>query len=519
MKNIKLQATILLVLIAIIVSSCKQDFLDKNPLDQLSENKFWKTQNDADLALAGCYNFLCKGYNATGSTAASGGWGGASMFWETLTDNGYTTSSSGSFGNISTGIIESTSGGIQSEAYSYTYQAIAACNNFLSNIGTLTLDTKVRNNYIAEVKFLRAYHFFFLSQLYGDVPLTLSPLKNDHASATLPRTAKSIVVDSILADLDYAANNLSNTAYNGHAVRGTALAYKAKVLLTNRRWKEAAIAANTVMTESKFSLAPGGYNSLFLKPGQNNNPEIMFSARFLPPNFYSPADWVYSYLNSVQVLQYLVNDYECTDGLPIGSSPLYNASTPYANRDPRLKSTVIVPGDLRGTTASTAFNPVSAAVPSGFLPRKGVDASRFPTTYATQSDQDWVFMRYADVVLMYAEAQNEDIGPDASVYSAINSIRGRAGVNMPPIAPGLDKITMRAKIQHERRIEFALEGQRYFDLKRWRTDRIIIPMIKDPNNAFRTFPARDTLWPVPQIEIDIAKGLNNPNFKQTPGYD
>jgi starch-binding outer membrane protein, SusD/RagB family len=518
MKHTKLYTIALSVIL--VISSCQKDFLDKNPLSQLSQSTFWKTQGDADLALAACYNFLCKGNNSTSVSTAGAGWGGGYMYWETITDNAYTNSSGSNFSNISTGVITSITGGIQSDAYTYTYQGIAACNNFLANIGSVPLTPGVRNQYIGEVRFLRAYHYFFLTQIYGDAVLTLKPLGFDAASTTLPRTLKKTVVDSILSDLDFAANNLPNTTYSnsGHAVRGTALGYKAKVLLTNNRWHEAAAVANTIITEAKFSLYTGGYNNLFLKPGQNGNPEIMFSARYLPPNFYSPADWLYSYVNAVQVLRYLVDDYECTDGLPTATSPLYNSATPYNNRDPRLKFTVITPGDLRGTTAATAFNPVSAAVPSGFLPRKGVDATRFPTTYSTQSDQDWVFLRYAEILLMYAEAQNEDVGPDASVYSAINAVRARPGVNMPALPAGLTQAAMRTRIQHERRIELALEGQRFFDLKRWKLDKTILPTVKDPTNAFRTFALRDTLWPVPQSEIDIANSLKNAGFQQNPGY-
>ena len=245
----------------------------------------------------------------------------------------------------------------------------------------------------------------------------------------------------------------------------------------------------------------------------------MFSARYLPPNQASPSDWLYSYTNSVQVLKYLVDDYECTDGLPISSSPLYNAATPYSNRDPRLKLTVIVPGEWRGVTAATAFNPVSAAVPSGFLPRKTVDSTRFPTTYATQSDQDWVFLRYADILLMHAEAENEIAGPDLAVYDDVKKVRGRAGINMPQLPAAISQDSMRIRIRHERRIELALEGHRFFDLKRWRSDRTVIPTVKDPNNAYRTFPLRDTLWPVPQSEIDIANSYHNTGYKQTPGYN
>jgi hypothetical protein len=100
--------------------------------------------------------------------------------------------------------------------------------------------------------------------------------------------------------------------------------------------QEAAAAAKLVMTEAKFSLSTS-FGTMFSKARTTTNPEIMFSARYLPPSFYSPQDWLFSYTNSVNVLKYLVDDFECTDGKPITTSPLYNSATPYANRDPRLK--------------------------------------------------------------------------------------------------------------------------------------------------------------------------------------
>jgi len=108
------------------------------------------------------------------------------------------------------------------------------------------------------------------------------------------------------------------------------------------------------------------------------------------------------------------------------------------------------------------------------------------------------------------------VGPDASVHAAVDSVRQRVG--MPALPSGLSQADMRSRIQHERRIELAMEGQRFFDLKRWRLDRVLIPQVKDPTNALRTFPLRDTLWPVPQSEVDIAKGYNNTGFYQTPGW-
>ena len=510
---------LILISATIHISACKK-YLDKDPLDQIPANEFWKTQGDAELALTGIYGFLSPGTNASSVTATAPGWGCLTMHWDILADNGYTQSSGGNFAGVSTGVIESTTGGIQADAYNTSYRVIAACNNFLTNIDKVSMDDATKRKYMAEVRFIRAHYYFLLTQLYGDVVLTLQPLGSDVSSATQPRSSKSTVLDAILTDLEYAISNLPNASYtDGHVVRGAALGYKAKVLLTNQRFAEAAAAAQQVITENKFSLYTGGFRGLFLKPGQNNNPEIMFSARYLPPSYAGTTDWVYSYTNAFQVLKYLVDEFECVDGLPISTSPLYDPSKPYEKRDPRLKMTVIVPGDWRGTTAATAFNVTRDAVPSGFLPRKYIDSTRYPTTYATQSDQDGVFLRYADILLMYAEAQNEVAGPDASVYTAINAIRTRPGVNMPVLPTGISKDEMRQRIRHERRIELALEGTRYFDLKRWKLDRVIIPTVKDPSGAFRTFPLRDTLWPVPQSEVDIATSYGNAGFKQTPGYN
>jgi hypothetical protein len=501
--------------ILIITISCKKDFLEKNPLDQIPAENFWKTQADADIALTAIYSYLIQGYNYTNSTNTGQGWGAGTPYWETLTDNAY----SSAFGNVANGAIEATTGTIQSDAYNTSYKAIEACNIFLANIGNVPLQPVTMNRYIGEVRFMRAYYYFLLAQLYGDVVYYNRPIGNasaDPESYQLGRTPKAQVIDSVISDLNFAVNNLPDVPYTGHVVKGTALGYLAKVYLTQGNWQLAASTAKTIINSNKFSLFTGGYRGLFLKPSQTNNPEIMLSGRYQMPNAYSPADYLYTYSASFQPLNYLVNDYECIDGLPINSSPLYDKNAPYNNRDPRLLATVLVPGVLY--KGGIVFVPEQAGATAGFLNKKGVDSTR-ATVIGTQSDQDWVYLRFAEILLIYAEAQNEAVGPDASVYDAINTIRARPGVNMPPLPAGLSQADMRTRIRHERRIELALEGQRYFDLKRWKIDRTIIPTIKDPSSSKnRTFPLRDTLWPVPQSEIDVAKTYNNTNFRQTPGW-
>src|SRR5689334_21250651 len=122
----------IIVLLAAVTSLCScHKYLDKNPLDQIPAGTFWKTQSDADLALAGVYSFLSPGTNATSVSATAPGWGCLTMHWDILADNGYTQSSGGNFAGVSTGVIESTTGGIQADAYNTSYRAIATCNNFL----------------------------------------------------------------------------------------------------------------------------------------------------------------------------------------------------------------------------------------------------------------------------------------------------------------------------------------------------------------------------------------------------
>ncbi len=143
--------------------------------------------------------------------------------------------------------------------------------------------------------------------------------------------------------------------------------------------------------------------------------------------------------------------------------------------------------------------------------------SRAPFTAATATvtDQDYVHLRYADILLMFAEAKNEVSGPDASVYSAIDQVRGRAGIAMPATdqVKYNTKDKLREYIRHERRIEFALEGQRYNDMKRWNIAHIKLPTLVTPANVPLKFETKNYLLPFQQSELD-----NNPQLKQNDGY-
>ena len=482
-------------LLAIYFVSCS-DFLEKNPLDQISSEVFWQNEKEADMALAGVYARLrCWTFgHKDGSFDVMAG-----DAWGTVM-------------SLAQGNIEPTSGSMVSTIYNDCFRGISSCNFFLDNIEKTPLDQSKLNKYKAEVQFLRALFYFTLTEHYGGVPLYTTPVTIEEA--LVKQSPKSAVIDQVITDLDFAIANLPNIAYSdGHAVKGSAIALKAKVLLHNEQWGEAATLANQIIQEGTYSLYDD-FRTLFLTVGQKDNPEIIFSTKFLEPDITHNLDIRFSWHGVLNPRNDLVDSYECIDGLPIETSPLYDPSNWRLNRDPRCLMTVKAHEDSvfnsSGQKMGFNYNNISG---TGFNPVKYCNWDKLPIDYSTISDQDWILMRYAEVLLMYAEAKNEASGPDESVYSAVNQVRDR--VDMPPIPDGLSKEQMRERIRHERRVELALEGRRYNDVKRWKTAEDYIPTIEDPGGAKRKFdPSKHYLLPFPQSEMDV-----NPNLEQNPGYN
>jgi hypothetical protein len=260
---------------------------------------------------------------------------------------------------------------------------------------------------------------------------------------------------------------------------------------------------------------------MFLSEGQGpDNKEIMFSVRYLSPDAENNSGVQWGWWMSILPFQNLVNEYECTDGLPISESPLYDPANPYKNRDPRLNATIMVPGSPYGFELEGA-NGWSSRIqyiptPLIYNLRKYVDPTLQSVAEAQHCENAVILLRYADVLLTYAEAQNEAIGPDASVYNAINLVRSRA--SMPPLPTGLSQSDMRDRIRSERRVEFAFEGQRWLDLKRWGlADQKINAIDTDQSPVKYLFQPNNYLWPFPQSEIDYYKAHGG-DLGQNPGY-
>ncbi|MGN6437391.1 MAG: RagB/SusD family nutrient uptake outer membrane protein [Agriterribacter sp.] len=481
--------------------SCKKSFLDRNPLDQVSSGTFWQTEDDVKMALAGCYRQLQSDFLSY-----------RRVWLDCLSDNAFAEWAYFNIPAMTIGVTSATSGGAVNMAYYAPYRGIANCNYFLANVDKVTgLDAGKLEVYKAEARFLRALMYFDLVDFFGDVILYRETPESADA-AKIAKSPKAEVLAFIHEDLDAAISALPEDVYSGHAVKGSAMAIKARILLYEQKWPEAATVAQQIMQSGKFGLADN-YLGIFLTASQGGNPEILFSTQYLSPTnptaFTESMDVQIGWYGCINPYQDLVDEFECTDGKMIGESPLYNAATPFANRDPRLVL------NMRRVAEESWPDPQHPGQ-TGYVMRKYADFSHAPFSYAkTDSDQDMVWVRYADVLLMYAEAKNEATGPDASIYDALDDIRGRSGVNMPPVdqARYNTKESLRDFIRHERRVELALEGHRYFDIKRWGIAHTKLPTIQNPGGVHLVFEQRHYRFPFPQAELD-----NNPQLEQNDGY-
>lgn len=189
-------------------------------------------------------------------------------------------------------------------------------------------------------------------------------------------------------------------------------------------------------------------------------------------------------------------------------SPRQDLVDAFEKGDPRLQITIFE-GDVN-FNSTTGIQTPSNPEPTGYGVKKFLTPGLIPYGYSTLSEQDWVVLRYAEVLLMYAEAQNQLQGPGTKVYKAINAVRNRVGLSD---LKGLSQAQMKEAIRHERRVEFAFEGLRYYDLKRWRTLDDVYRSITESIIPYN-FEKRFYLWPLPQSAIEKSNGV----LKQNPDY-
>lgn len=551
---------IAIIFVALCMSSCKEEFLEKAPLDNPSSATFFSNQKELEIALNGAYRSLYwHSYKVP------------YVLWlDAATDLAW---SRGDFGGVLT--IQDGQFTPETEIFytvwSHMYTAISKANNILDNMERAkeVVSPEFYSDAEAQARFLRAYFYTYLVTLYGDVPWVDHMLSIDEAQ--LPRTPKEEVIANIYSDLDFAASNLPVTrsgAEIGKATKGAALTLKARLALISGDYRTASEAAKEVMDLGVYEIYPS-YFDLFQHKGADSK-ESIFAQHYhmdvfttaVPRYLTNRASAGYSVLIPTQTM---VDMYASIDGKPIDESPLYNPSKPFENRDPRLDQSIVLPGewindlwfqthpDSTRTFSRSADGTLSRvnnvevtnayATFTGYLWNKYHDESDIPHDN-TQSTLPIMMMRYAEVLLTYAEAKIELNEIDQSVINAINQVRGRESVKMPLVQMA-SQDELRKVVRYERTIELALEGFRLFDIRRWKIAEHVMPgnvlgrrhkatwfdkitpnidefghpSYPNETDIFQVISvnqfdkSKHYLWPIPQKERDVVKELT-----QNPGY-
>ncbi|WP_289063736.1 RagB/SusD family nutrient uptake outer membrane protein [uncultured Zobellia sp.] len=549
MKRIKIY-TALIVMFAFAIS-CEDGFLEREPLDIISEDVVYNDQGYVESVLYRLYNYMPVGFPGRGQTNHPGkNANGFSSILDNNTDIAMTKSGwIESWKVIRPGLIDPTNNPLDN--WDVLYKGIYLSNTILSNIQDSELDADVKVRIIAEARFIKAFLYFDLARRYGAVPL-IKELQSIDDDLLLPRTPVEEVYAYIDEEFTAAAADLPSVADMpdselGRATKEAAWAFNGRAQLFAKNYARSAELSKAVIDGGGYTLSPD-YEGLFQTYG--GDPEVIFEVLFngtdkghgmdkimLP--FSYRADWG----SQCNPTQEFVDSYEMANGLPITDPASgYNPLKPYEGRDSRFYATILFQGaDFMGREMDVIFPdgvdaPLRTGLHSitGYYIRKFMDQSAPFGVDFGQSKQSWIEMRLAEVLLNYAEAQNEISGPDASVYTAINSVRARAG--QPDLAMGLSKADMFNAIVHERKIELALEGHRFWDLKRWGmgvevlnnkvftgmkvlavdpvTGEMELERFPVDNRPATIYLEKFDLFPVPQAEIE-----KNPNLlPQNPGY-
>lgn len=451
------------------------------------------------------------------------------------------------------------------------YSIIRKCNVFLQNaaLNKSVYDATWYAQRVGEVHFLRALFYTFLYTNYGGVPLISVPLDNetmDSAALFYPRSTADQTVAYIVADCDTAAAALPPAATeSGRASQGAALTLKGWVqlfyasALSNTsndltRWATAAATNLQVINLGIYFLFQNstgtGFRDQFLQ-GNNWNPETIFARGYAVPNHGHKREGILgpTIVNGTEQAwgnlsptQNLIDDYEMDNGLAItdaGSG--FDPTHPYVNREPRFYQSIVYDSSLWqnyliltriGGNNQIDLGAISDISNTGYYGKKTLDSSINGQTSLGQSPNtsNYILFRYAEVLLSYAEAQNEAVGPDPTVYNAVNQVRAR--VFLPAVPTGISQDSMRTIIRRERRIELAFEDKRWFDIRRWDITTkgpavlttpdygmLITPQTNGPctyqkvvifNNSFSEY---QNWLPIPQSVME-----QNPQLVQNPGY-
>ena len=483
------QSALLLALSMILPGSCK-DFLTENLKGSFSTDTFYQNDKQALQAIAGTYNAL------SFSSADNVIW----VFGDIASDDAIKGGNPGDQSEIipiDNFTANSTNGEI-SNFWKFTYEAIARANNVIANVPGITMSDTLKNRIVGEAKFIRAYSYFNLVNIFGKVPLKLFP-QLTQATINVPLSEVSAIYIQIEKDLTEAAAVLP-VSYTlpdiGRVTKGAALAMLGKASLYEQKWTAATGYFQQVEDLGIYSLLPDYANNF--KLAYNNSSESVFAIQHLSGQnpmtgselnqWFAPAPEGGYYFNAPT--QSLVDAFEISATGEV---------------DPRLDATVGRDGQpwLNGDLFSASWSP------TGYLTKKHQQPlSEVSAALKGDGGLNYIYLRYADVLLMKAEAYNETGNAEqAKVY--LNKVRQRARASFNGTPPddlladvtASDQTLLRTAIQHERRVELAQEFHRYFDLTRWGKTVAEAALGKDYNYDTKRY------FPIPQAEIDANQAI------------
>ena len=543
--------------VTLLLSGCYD--LNRVPADQLSSSKFYKNEEHAKEAMMAVYSAM-KYEDTFGLQFSMDGLGGIAMGYD---NPSYQTFQRGTYDVKNDKVLSK---------WKHLYEGVARANGVLQNVDKCEMSDQLKAQYKAEAKFMRALYYFALMDFWGGVPLYDETLvvNDSYNKMTNPRSTADSVRTFILKDLDAAVAGLPEKwgkADYGRATKYAALAFKGKVHLYNRDYQKATDCFKQVIGSGLYALYDD-YANLF-KPGGDESSEMIFAIQNMggvgtdlgmPMCFYMGSRESYgSCWNNVMVSPHFVDTYEYKDGRPFDwddwfpgiktddkiKVKTYPAAKGkllemYAQRDPRMNATVLLPytkyiGWYANAQEDCEFV-IAPSITSGkgyvrvngnyeiYLWRKFVPEGNMGGALNNRAHTpiNFPLIRYADVLLMLAECQNE-LGDQEGAVKLINQVRARKSVEMPGINSGPDylKATTKAevfeRIRHERAVELAGEGHSFSDMKRWKLLETLNGRTeKDITGRFRytrVVTARDYLWPIPADEIEKNDKLTqNPNW-------
>ncbi|SKB37842.1 Starch-binding associating with outer membrane [Parapedobacter luteus] len=502
MKTFKKLHNILLLGLAML-AGCNKGFLDVVPTDRVSDAAILSDSVLFESFVINRYMGVRLTDKEAEGTPPGFGRGFEYALWSSLTDESVYNNDDNTW-LIQRGQLSPENTGIAGTLWKRSYRSIRECNFALANIEQVPMSAARKNLLVAELKFIRAFRYHDLIRNYGGVPLIgdkVYQLNDDFTDPALFRREDiASCMSYVLGQLDEAAAGLpednSSAWLLGRATKGAALALKSRLALyaasplyQTGTWDQAVDAAAAVMALNKYSISQGGYRELFKKASTDN--EIIFAryytvgARHVPMEIANGPNGYDGWGGNVP-LQNLVDAYRMANGMAIDEAGSgYDPQQPYLNRDPRFYQTILYNGaPYRGRNVETF-------VPGGRDSRDGPsnwNTSRTGYYLMKFTDEDmpinnpwniaglqpWIYFRYAEILLNFAEAANELVGPDAvpagatlSAREAVNLIRSRAGVAMPDVPTGLGPDQFRALVRNERQVELAFEEHRFYDVRRW----------------------------------------------------